>query len=320
MDIIPFSGDAAGQPETVVGSATPDDLHIQSRNRHFGSEVIENKHWAGGDPYATAFFNAMSVIFPKGETFFIEVLKQFLDQTPEKLHREIRAFIQQEAVHSREHLCFNNQLAQSDYDLSRLEASINDVIKTFSNMPLVDRLAGTICLEHITAILGAELLSNPAHLKDADKDQRNLWLWHCSEEVEHKGVAYDTWLYATRDWSRARRWATKSLFMARISLSFAKNRTKGVLDLLRQDGIPGPRAWLGFARYALVSPAPFRRTLVPWFKFFLPGFHPWNIDDRYLIQLAESEFEAAVMDQAESDGTVTKLEDRRKNTRLPKVA
>jgi predicted metal-dependent hydrolase len=28
----------------------------------------------------------------------------------------------------------------------------------------------------------------------------------------------------------------------------------------------------------------FRKIGVAWFKFFLPGFHPWNEDDRDLLR------------------------------------
>lgn len=305
---------------TIVGSATPADLNIQSRNRHFSSAAMERRRWVGGDPYATAFFNALSITFPKGETFFMKVLRQYRDDVPEKLAREIRGFVQQEAVHSREHLFFNKQIEQSDFDISRLEQTLSDVIDNIGDMPLINQLVATTCLEHLTAIMAAEFIANPKHFQDADEEQRKMWLWHASEEVEHKGVAYDTWLHATKDWSRTRRWVTQSVFMVRISLGFAKNRTKGIFDLLRQDGISGPRAWFGFAHYALVSPAPFRRTLGPWFQFFLPGFHPWNKDDRDLIQLAESEYEAAIMDKAEDADAVAPIGDRRKKPRLPKVA
>jgi hypothetical protein len=30
-----------------------------------------------------------------------------------------------------------------------------------------------------------------------------------------------------------------------------------------------------------------------WLAFFLPGFHPWNVDDRALIAKAERELGAA---------------------------
>ncbi|WP_108811242.1 metal-dependent hydrolase [Sphingorhabdus sp. Alg231-15] len=312
--------EVADAAPAIVGSATPADLNIQSRNRHFANAAMERRHWVGGDPYATAFFNALSITFPKGETFFMKVLKQYRDEVPEKLAREIRGFVQQEAVHSREHLFFNKHIEESDFDISRLEQTLSDVIDNIASKPLIMQLVATTCLEHLTAIMAAEFIANPKHFQDADEEQRKMWLWHASEEVEHKGVAYDTWLYATRDWSRAKRWATKSLFMARISLGFAKNRTKGIFDLLRQDGISGPRAWFGFLHYALIGPAPFRRTLLPWFHFFLPGFHPWNKDDRGLIQLAESEYEAAIMDPPEQDDNIATLGKHEPKKPLNKVA
>ena len=38
-----------------------------------------------------------------------------------------------------------------------------------------------------------------------------------------------------------------------------------------------------------------RRILRAWIAFFLPGFHPWNHDDRTPIARAESDYAAAVL-------------------------
>ncbi|MEW4467696.1 metal-dependent hydrolase [Parasphingorhabdus sp. JC815] len=315
-----IEADADSLYETVMGSATPSDLNIQSRNRHFSSAAIDRRYWVGGDPYATAFFNALSITFPKGETFFIKVLQQYRDDAPEKLRREISGFVRQEAVHSREHLFFNKQLEQSGYDTSRLDKTLTDVLDRIGQMSQTEQLVATTCLEHLTAIMAAEYIANPRHLRDADAEQRKMWLWHASEEIEHKGVAYDTWLHATRDWSRTKRWLTKSVFMTRISLSFAKNRFKGALDLLRQDGVSDLRARLGILRYAFVKPGLLRHVFWPWMQFFLPGFHPWNKDDRHLIQLAESEYEAAIMDQPKVAETVAVMDKHQNSVPVIKVA
>lgn len=320
MGRTPSPFDSANETDPSRNSATPTDLHIQSRNRHFASAAIERRRWIGGDPYASAFFNALSVTFPKGETFFIESLKKYLGRVPPKLKAEIRAFIQQEAVHSREHHCFNQHLTDCDLDISRLEASIGNVMDGIRSMPEISHLVATMCIEHITAILAAEVIANPRHFEHADEHQRNLWLWHASEEIEHKGVAYDTYLYATRDWSPLKRWFVRSSFMAKISLGFTLNRIRGILDLLRQDGISGIRAWAGLAKYALFTPAPFRRTLGPWVQFFKPGFHPWDIDDRDLIRLAESEYEAAIMRDEDGATNVSSFEERKGPDPLRKVA
>src|SRR3546814_10655101 len=74
-----------------------------------------------GDPVATAFYNSMSAIFPKGEAFFIDSVRAFRDGAPPQLVADINAFIRQEATHSREHVAFNRRVADAGYDISRLE-------------------------------------------------------------------------------------------------------------------------------------------------------------------------------------------------------
>ena len=37
------------------------------------------------------------------------------------------------------------------------------------------------------------------------------------------------------------------------------------------------------------------RMIPAWLSYFLPGFHPWNHDDRALIQRVESAYEAALV-------------------------
>jgi hypothetical protein len=48
-------------------------------------------------------------------------------------------------------------------------------------------------------------------------------------------------------------------------------------------------------KYAFGNPGMARKVAGAWLAFFLPGFHPWNHDDRALIAKAESDFAAAVM-------------------------
>src|SRR5689334_19503496 len=51
---------------------TPEDLTITPRDRRFGRGMKQARWWMGGDPVATAFYNALSATFPKGEAFFVE--------------------------------------------------------------------------------------------------------------------------------------------------------------------------------------------------------------------------------------------------------
>ncbi len=52
---------------------------------------------------------------------------------------------------------------------------------------------------------------------------------------------------------------------------------------MRQDGIVGARAWAMLLWYQWVRPGMFRKIAGAWVKYFAPGFHPWDEDDRRLI-------------------------------------
>ncbi len=268
---------------------TPDDLTITPRERRFDRSGSA-RHWVGGDPVATAFFNALSITFPRGEAYFIDSVRAFRDDAPPRLAGEITAFIKQEVLHSREHLAFNRQVTDHGYDVGLLDEDVTRLLELARARPPIVRLAATMALEHFTAILAHELLRDPRHLEGADPAVAALWRWHAVEEIEHKGVAYDTWLHATRDWSRGRRWRLKALMMLIVTKNFLHHRTRGMLELLRQDGITGRRAGMRLAAYAFVRPGIVRAVLRPWIAYFLPGFHPWKVDDRDLIGLHESDY------------------------------
>ncbi len=267
-----------------VASMTPADLTITPRDLKFGRGEATARWWHHGDPYATALYNALSATFPKGEAFFIESIRHFRESTPPALQEEIRSFTTQEVIHSREHAAFNRRAVDAGYDMSKLDAKVDERLAVIRGKPPIASLAATVVLEHFTAILAHELLSNPAHLAGADQASADLWRWHAAEEIEHKGVAYDTWLHATKDWSRFKRWKVKSKVMLFVSAHFFANRLTGAADLLRQDGITGWKAWSGLLHYAFVKPGMFRTILGAWAAFFLPRFHPWNHDDRELIR------------------------------------
>ena len=51
----------------MARATTPHDLSITPRDRRFGRGMAQRRWWLGGDPVATAFYNALSATFPKGE-------------------------------------------------------------------------------------------------------------------------------------------------------------------------------------------------------------------------------------------------------------
>ncbi|MBW4330385.1 metal-dependent hydrolase [Stakelama sp. CBK3Z-3] len=286
----------------MAKAKTPTDLTITPRDQRFGREERYRRWWANGDPYASAFYNALSVTFPKGEGFFIDSVRQFRDGASPRLAREIKSFVQQEVMHTREHVAFNRHVVDQGYDISRLEKRVDDEIALTRGRPPIANLAATMCLEHFTAIIANELIADPRHLAGADQAAADLWRWHAIEEIEHKGVAYDTWLYATRDWSRWRRWKVKAIVMLIVTARFFRGRAQGMLDLLAQDGMTGPGVKWRLFRYAFVRPGMARKILGAWASFFLPGFHPWKHDDRQLIALVDSDYQDARLPRSPAAG------------------
>ena len=270
-----------------MSAVTPPDLTITPRDRRFGRGSRTERWWNGGDAVATALYNALSATFPKGEAFFVESVRLFREGADPKLAAEIKAFTTQEVMHSREHVQFNKRAHEAGYDLAPLEAQVEKRLAFVRSKPPIASLAATMALEHFTAILAHELLADPRHLEGADAETAAMWRWHAIEEIEHKGVAYDTWMHATKAWPRRKSWSVKAKVMLLVTRNFVVDRTAGTLELLRQDGITGPKAWARLFWFAWVRPGMLRKIFTAWLSFFMPGFHPWKHDDRALIAAEE---------------------------------
>lgn len=273
---------------------TPADLTITVRDERFNRDTTPRRWWAG-EPFGTAWHNALSSTFPRGEAFFIEAVKAHRDGAEPKLAAEIRAFVKQEINHTREHIAFNRLAESHGYDIKAIDKRVEQMLALTKDRPVIVNLAATMALEHYTAMMASEFLVNPMHFKHADPEVRAMWQWHATEEIEHKGVAFDTWNHATKSWSNWKRWKLRSLMMLIVTFNFFRNRWIDTLELLAQDGITGGRAKLGLLKYLLVSPGVVRRIVPAWIAYFKPGFHPWDHDDRELIGKYEGEFEAALM-------------------------
>jgi uncharacterized protein len=275
--------------QAVAGTNAPNDApEIRARKFRARGLALKQRHWVRGEPVATAFFNALSAVFPHGERFMIESLRPWQQKAKGKLASEIAAFIEQEAGHSREHLVMNKALIDAGYDIAPLDKAIRDFVSFFANASDITKLGATMCIEHLTAIVAAELMTNPRHMQGSDPELHKLWLWHGVEEIEHKAVAFDAWVMATAHWSGVRRWLVRSSLCVAVTTSFFINRTRGQMELLRQDGLTGFRALLALFRFGFGKGGIGRAVLRPWAAFLKPGFHPWQVDDRNLIIKGEN--------------------------------
>ena len=285
---------AAPKSKTMRPAPTPEGLEITIRDERFNRDAKPRRWWAG-DAFGTAWHNALSATFPRGEAFFIEAVKAHRAGADPKLEAEIRAFVRQEINHTREHVAFNRLAEDAGYDIAKIDKRVEQLLALTKGRPPIANLLVTMALEHYTAMMAHEFLANPSHFEDSDPEVRAMWRWHAVEEIEHKGVAYDTFEHATRDWTPFRRWMRRSVVMLIVTRRFLTNRWIDSIDLLAQDGITGWKARWGLLKYLTVTPGVLRRIFPAWLSYFRPGFHPWDHDDRALIGKYEGEFEAALM-------------------------
>ncbi|MBC2665814.1 metal-dependent hydrolase [Novosphingobium flavum] len=283
------------EPQRPLGNTVPSQggPAITVRDLRFGRTGWSRRWWLGGDPVASAWHNALSGTFPRGEAFFIEAVKAFRDGAPPRLAAEIRAFVIQEVNHTREHVAFNRIATEAGYDMARVDARVEAMMAKTRGRPKILDLAATMALEHWTAMMAHQFLSRPQYFAGADPQIARMWQWHAIEEIEHKGVAFDTWLHATREWPAGKRWRVRALMMAVVTWHFLRHRFADGLDLLGQDGIPRWKARVKLGWYLWVKPGVLRRIVPDWLRFFRPGFHPWDVDDRHLIGAAEQALQDA---------------------------
>lgn len=278
-----------------ISSATPDGHMLIARDQRFDRKHQTPRWWHSNDPVATAWYNSVSASLPRGEAFFIDTMRMFRDDVPEDIAREMKVFITQEVNHTREHVAFNRLVADHGYNVESIDQGIQAMLELVEGRPKEFNLAITIALEHFAAMISHHLLADPRYLKGADPVAADIWRWHATEEIEHKGITYDVWLHATKDWSRWKRYRVKSLIAMLITKKYFGNRIRDAIGLLEQDGFSRRKAKWQLYAFLWWKPGMMRRMFFEWSKILMPGYHPWNLDDRALINKPDSPYADAAL-------------------------
>lgn len=242
------------------------------------------RHWAGGNPLATHIFNALNLQFPDGERFFIRAVNDNLDRVEDPgLVRQARGFAGQEAVHGREHERYFDVLRRQGYSIDRFLAVFRWLDRQVSRLPRSLRLAITAGAEHYTATLGHFALAGDA-TRSFHPTMEKLVVWHATEEVEHKAVAFDVMQAAGIGYP------TRIAGFLLASAVLGGFTAAGARMLLKQDGLG--RREIRAARAELRrrdDPVLLRFTGRQLKAYFRRDFHPDEFDDRELAarRLAE---------------------------------
>jgi predicted metal-dependent hydrolase len=259
---------------------TPDDVNPLPRRMDFAFDDSIPKYFFSGNPVISAWVAAMSTSFPDGERFFIDSVRYFEEGiTDPELKKAIKGFIGQEAHHGREHDVFNEWLSTQGLPIEQQQNRLKKVISfAQKHLPEDKQLAITCALEHFTAIMADVYLRNPG-IRDAGNPKvEALFYWHAIEETEHKSVAFD--VYRASGGSEL----VRRLIMINVTIGFISQISYMQMRYLYKWGeLFNLKAWLQAVSFFWVSPGWFRKVIPSYFKYFRKGFHPWQEDNRELL-------------------------------------
>jgi predicted metal-dependent hydrolase len=275
-----------------MSQRTPGDVIVRPRDIRFDTEGARGRHWFGGDPVGTAVMNALSLTFPDGEKLFMDAVRHFRSRVSGKLADDVRQFLAQEAMHSREHHALNAHIDPTKYPVAEVLARVRERIAFTRSRGPYAMLLSTIALEHFTSMMADMHMQHRGLFADADPEIARLWRWHALEETEHKAVAYDVFLEVTRHWSPFKRYQLRCWSMAYITWHFTRNIASHAAHLLEADGYSPAAARKAVSRFLWRDPGLFRRGWRSYFAWYRPGFHPWDHDNRAALAEWRSEFDS----------------------------
>ncbi|MGP4844543.1 metal-dependent hydrolase [Marinobacter sp. 1Y8] len=271
----------------------PDHVEIKAQRMGFEFNEQVPHYWLDNNYLLSHMMNALSVLFPQGEQFFVDAVRAYRDDiTDPELKEEMRGFIGQEAMHSLEHKAMNQHVRDQGMPVEALEKHLEVVLNLSKKLPKRHQLAITCGLEHMTAMMADMLLERSDIRDDMHETMRPLWMWHAIEETEHKAVTYDVFeqvggTYAERTFylafSTAALGVMATYFTTRMMLNDRKNFSL-------KDSAKG--LWRMWGKNGAFS------SLIPtWLEYFKPGFHPWQHDNSELIANFKEQINAHIAPQ-----------------------
>lgn len=242
---------------------------------------LKERFFFGGNGLKSAFVVALSGSFPPGEKEFIQSVRLFMNQVRDpKLIEDVKDFTAQEGQHSFQHKLLNEAFDRLGYSATGVSAQFEEIEKEWADERSdADRLAATVVMEHITAVMAHFALTRPEEFDPLPDSVQELLVWHAIEEIEHKSVAFDVYQECVGDRNRLRRQLLLHMILFPLGIRDFQRM------LLRELGHkPTWKERAEMARY-LLGPRGLVVSVLPRYLALLkPGFHPWDIDDSHLVE------------------------------------
>lgn len=266
------------------------NMAIMPVRRNLSFKLPKNRvhDWNAHGEHFTQFLNTLSIFFPAGERFFIDSVRNYRDQiTDPELKEAVRNFIGQEGLHSREHIEYNEALEEAGLPMARYEQQVKVLLDNLKKTaPKSMQLAATCALEHLTAIMAKTLLEHEEVLEGAEERFKSIWQWHAMEETEHKGVCFDVYEEVVGTDAKA--------YALRVSAFIVANAIFWSLVVPYHIGFMRTRkkashikGWFKLNSVLWGRIGAFRAVIPEWLDYFRPGFHPWDDDNREVLEMAD---------------------------------
>lgn len=245
---------------------------IIPRDIRFGIEAQADRAWFGGDLMMSVVVDALAVMLPEGERFFIRSLKHYApDIDDEAVQAEIRGYAIQEAFHTREHESYNRALGALGYDVAAMEARLGRMLGR--EIGPVLRLMSTCAIEQVTYSLARFILRRPELMAAAAPAYRRLWRWHALEELEHSAVALRVLRAAPTGLAPWKRYLLRVVVLNAVFAQMIWLAVGNMHAMLRAAGVrTGLRTRLRLAWLLFGRPGFLRGLVGPYFAYMRPGY------------------------------------------------
>ena len=270
---------------------TPAPQVIPRKAPDFGLDGDIPKYWLGGDAFKTRFFDAMSILFPEGEKFFITCVRDYRDQVSDpELQSQVKEFMYQEGQHGIVHTQFNNRVKAQGIGVDTILAKQKHIMfgffrKYFSR---TFTLGQTAAAEHLTALM-AHGFFRAGVMDKADSRVRAMYAWHAIEEIEHKAVAYDVLTKVAKA-----NYFTRILSFMLVTFTFPFHVFMIMNHMFKVDGVKNKfSVWLKGLWWLYGWNGLYPRLMPHYLAYFLPGFHPWQHGDMDLYDSWCKEFDGS---------------------------
>lgn len=282
----------ASQPPTASEATRLSKSHIPivPRRMKWDFADLKERFFFGGNSLKSAFVVALSGAFPPGEKEFIQSVRLYANQLrDEKLIEDVQAFTAQEGQHSLQHKLLNEAFDRLGYSATLVSRECEALEAQWARERSdADRLAMTVVMEHITAVMAHFALSHPEEFDALPASLREMLIWHAIEEIEHKSVAFDVYMECVGERNRLRRRLLQELIM----FPFAVGMFQRML-LRHLAHKPTLRERAEMVRYVLGPRGLILSVLPHYLALLKPGFHPWSIDDSHLVEQWKDDLQAA---------------------------